>query len=257
MRLCHRHRQPGLLPWFGTNAGGASRFKDGKWKTYFPMRPRRLLGPTPSSTTATATWIGTWAGANQFNVKTGKFKTYVKELINEWVYGLAVDPTGASGSVPKAGFRCMTAHWKKWNHEDGLGAANAGPASRTTGLGTRSRHDLTTQVAGMDSYNPNYVFSILARRTRASGPAPGAAASAATTARPGADLTTKDGLAGNIVYAIARDASGVFWFGTDNGVSRYDEVVEESRPPGGLLDNHVYAVAVTLTAMSGPEPRKV
>ena len=58
------------------------------------------------------------------------------------------------------------------------------------------------------------------------------------------NLTSKDGLAGNIVYAIARDAKGVFWFGTDKGVSRYDGKSWRSfgRKEGLLYDN-VYALA--------------
>ena len=59
------------------------------------------------------------------------------------------------------------------------------------------------------------------------------------------NLTTTDGLAGNIVYAIARGADGVYWFGTDKGVSRYDgKAWRNFGRNEGLLDNHVYALAL-------------
>ena len=78
--------------WFGTNAGGASRYRDGKWDVYFPMHGladywvysfvEQKNGPL---------WIGTWAGANSVDLSTMEFKTYLTELINEWVYALDID----------------------------------------------------------------------------------------------------------------------------------------------------------------------
>ncbi|WP_128547053.1 sensor histidine kinase [Larkinella soli] len=35
-------------------------------------------------------------------------------------------------------------------------------------------------------------------------------------------LTARDGLAHNVVYAILQDRQGFLWFGTDNGLSKYD-----------------------------------
>ena len=56
----------------------------------------------------------------------------------------------------------------------------------------------------------------------------------------------KDGLAGNIVYSIAQDNSGAYWFGTNRGISRYDGVNFSTYDgESGLPGNHVYAIAVT------------
>lgn len=235
--------------WFGTNAGGASRFKDGKWKTYFPMHGLADYWIYAFANDRDGNlWIGTWAGANQFNVRTGKFKTYVKELINEWVYGLAVDADGRVWFGTEGGVSMYDGkRWKSWSHKNGVGAANVAalPASPNTGLGTRSRHDLTTQVAGMESYNPNYVFSILAAPDKSIWAGTWGGGVSRYDGKTWTNLTTKDGLAGNIVYAITRDATGVFWFGTDNGVSRYDgKSWKNFGRQDGLLDNHVYALAV-------------
>jgi len=235
--------------WFGTNAGGASRFKDGKWKTYFPMHGLADYWIYAFANDHDGNlWIGTWAGANQFNVKTGKFKTYVKELINEWVYGLAVDADGRVWFGTEGGVSVYDGkRWQSWSHKDGLGAANVGalPASPNTGLGTRSRHDLTTQIAGMESYNPNYVFSVLAAPDKSIWAGTWGGGVSRWDGKRWNNLTTQDGLAGNIVYAIARAANGVMWFGTDNGVSRYDgKAWKNFGRQDGLLDNHVYAVAI-------------
>ena len=36
------------------------------------------------------------------------------------------------------------------------------------------------------------------------------------------NYTEAEGLAGNIVYALERDAAGVLWIGTNKGLSRFD-----------------------------------
>lgn len=235
--------------WFGTNAGGASRFKNGVWKTYFPMHGLADYWIYAFANDHKGNlWIGTWAGANQFDVKTGKFKTYVRELINEWVYGISVDDAdrvwfGTEGGVSMYDGKS----WKSWTHKDGLGGPNDEnlSVSPNTGLGTRSRHDLTTLVAGMSSYNPNYVFSILAAPDKTVWAGTWGGGVSHFDGKSWRNLTTKDGLAGNIVYSMARSPEGVFWFGTDHGVSRYDgKSWKNFGRKEGLLDDNVYAIAL-------------
>ncbi|MBL1260735.1 MAG: hypothetical protein COB33_009430 [Thiotrichaceae bacterium] len=58
-------------------------------------------------------------------------------------------------------------------------------------------------------------------------------------------LTSEDGLAGDVVYSIAQDDDGVFWFGTNKGLSRYDGKAWQTFAkggPNGLIDDNVYAV---------------
>ncbi len=58
-------------------------------------------------------------------------------------------------------------------------------------------------------------------------------------------FTTVDGLSNNIVYAGAVDANGDRWFGTADGVSRFDgQTWTRYTLADGLADNRVYAVAV-------------
>ncbi|MBI2311707.1 MAG: regulator [Betaproteobacteria bacterium] len=239
----------GGYKWFGTNAGGTSRYRDGKWKTFFPMHGLADYWIYAFANQKDGTlWIGTWAGANAFNPKTGKFRTYVKELINEWVYGIAVDARdrvwfGTEGGVSMFDGKA----WKSWTHKDGLGAPNLEnlKASGNTGLGTRSRHDLAVGAEGLATYNPNYVFAVHVAPDGAVWAGTWGGGVARFDGKQWKNYTTKDGLAGNIVYSIAQDAEGVFWFGTSHGVSRFDGKTWRSfGRKEGLLDSNVYALAV-------------
>jgi ligand-binding sensor domain-containing protein len=236
--------------WFGTNAGGVSRYKDGNWKTFFPMHGLADYWVYCFATQKDGTlWIGTWAGTNKVEPKTAKFTTYVRELINEWVYGLGVDSKdrvwfGTEGGVSM--FDGKT--WKSWNHKDGMGAANTDqlPFSANTGLGTRSRHDLATMNEGRPTYNPNYVFSIHIAPDDAVWAGTWGGGIARFDGKRWTNMTTKDGLAGNIVYSIAQHKDGAFWFGTNQGVSRWDgKRWQNFGRPQGLLDDNVYALAIT------------
>jgi ligand-binding sensor domain-containing protein len=235
--------------WFGTNAGGVSRYKDGKWKTYFPMHGLADYWIYAFANDKQGNlWIGTWAGANHYDLKTQKFKTYVKELVNEWVYGIDVDREGRIWFGTEGGVSMFDGKaWKSWTHKDGLGAPDQAslPASPNTGLGTRSRHDLSISSEGLATYNPNYVFSILAAPDGSVWAGTWGGGVARFDGRKWTNLTTKDGMVGNIVYAIARDRNGVLWFGTSKGVSRYDgKAFRNFTREDGLLDNHVYTLAV-------------
>jgi ligand-binding sensor domain-containing protein len=222
---------PDGYKWFGTNAGGMSRYKDGEWKTFFPMH-----GLADYWIYAFANdldgglWIGTWAGANYLDRQTQEFRTYVKELINEWVYGISVDSKGVVWFGTEGGVSRFDGEtWTAWNHEDGLGGENpdALPFSRNTGLGTRSRHDLGILAGGKATYNPGYIFSILADHEDTIWA--GTWGGGVTRYKNGAwtNLMEKDGLAGNIVYSIAQGPDGSYWFGTNKG-----------------LWNDVYAIAI-------------
>ncbi|RZI42007.1 regulator [Herbaspirillum sp. HC18] len=237
--------------WFGTNAGGVSRYKDGKWKTFFPMHGLAdyWVYSFANSKNGDNLWIGTWAGVNVVDLKTLKFRTYVKELINEWVYGIDVDKQdrvwfGTEGGVSMFDGKA----WKSWTHKDGLGAVNDKKllTSPNTGLGTRSRHDLGFRSEdGAATYNPNYVFSIAVAQDQTVWAGTWGGGIAHFDGKKWTNYTVKDGLGGDIVYSIVQDSKGVFWFGTNGGVTRFDgknwNTVDNKT---GLLDNNVYALAI-------------
>lgn len=212
--------------WFGTNSGGVSRYKDGDWKTFFPMHGLADYWVYAFDSQKDGTlWIGTWAGANKVDPKTGEFTTYIRELVNEWVYGLAVDSQdrvwfGTEGGIS----RFDGSQWVSWTHADGLGAANSEgrPPSKNTGLGTRERHDLGVLSGGVATYNPSYVFSVLIDRNDTLWAGTWGAGLSHFADDRWRNYTTKDGLAGDIVYSLAEDENGVLWIGTNRGLSRFD-----------------------------------
>ncbi len=235
--------------WFGTNAGGTSRYKDGQWDVYFPMHGladywiysfiEQTNGPL---------WIGTWAGANSVDLETMQFKTYVKELINEWVYALDIDSHDRVWFGTEGGISMYDGKtWSQWSHQDGLGASNVSnlPVSPNTGLGTRSRHDLSVLLQGRQTYNPGYVFSLIVdNRDDSVWAGTWGGGVSHFDGQQWHNYTTVDGLAGNIVYSIAQDTNGILWFGTNNGLSRFDgKSWTTYNQTTGLLENNVYTIA--------------
>lgn len=234
--------------WFGTNGGGITSYKDGQWKTYFPMHGLADYWVYSFAQQSNGTiWVGTWAGLNEFNPKTEKFKTYLKELVNEWVYGLDVDDKDQVWIGTEGGVNMYDGKtWHTWTHKEGLGAPNTEnlPLSTNTGLGTRSRHDLSVMSQGMNTYNPNYVFSLIVASDQTVWVGTWGGGVSHFDGKTWKNFTTKDGLAGNIVYSVAQDYNGEFWFGTNNGLSHYDgKSWETVTRDHGLLDNSVYAIA--------------
>lgn len=234
--------------WFGTNGGGITSYKDGQWKTYFPMHGLADYWVYSFAQQSNGTiWVGTWAGLNEFDPKTEKFKTYLKELVNEWVYGLDVDDKDQIWIGTEGGVNMYDGKtWHTWTHKEGLGAPNTEnlPLSTNTGLGTRSRHDLSIMSQGMNTYNPNYVFSLIVASDQTVWVGTWGGGVSHFDGKTWQNFTTKEGLAGNIVYSVAQDYNGEFWFGTNNGLSHYDgKTWETVTRDHGLLDNSVYAIA--------------
>lgn len=236
--------------WFGTNAGGASRYKDGKWKTFFPTHGLADYWVYSFANQANGDlWIGTWAGANKVDLKSLKFETYVKQLINEWVYGIAIDKQQRVWFGTEGGVTLFDGKkWQSWSHKDGLGGPNQSnlAPSKNTGLGTRSRHDLSMlTVAGGQTYNPSYVFSIMVSSDQHVWAGTWGGGVGRFDGKKWRNYTTKDGLAGDIVYSMTQDKNGILWFGTNQGVSRFDgKNWRTFDKTNGLLENDVYAITL-------------
>ena len=236
--------------WFGTNGGGMTRYRDGEWKTFFPMHGLAdywvySFGESKDGNL----WVGTWGGANQFDSTNDKFTaTYVTELVNEWVYGIASDEQGRMWLGTEGGVSMFDGtSWHGFTHEDGVGAPNTSnlPVSQNTGLGTRERHDLSVMNEGQQTYNPGYVFSVYVANDGKVWAGTWGGGVSIYDGKTWQSLTTKDGLAGDVVYSITQDAEGVFWFGTNKGLSRYDGKAWQTFSKGGangLIDDNVYAV---------------
>jgi ligand-binding sensor domain-containing protein len=236
--------------WFGTNAGGTSRYRDGEWKVYFPMHGLADYWIYAfAEQSEDRFWIGTWAGANLVDLKTMQFRTIKDELVNEWVYGIAVDSRDRVWFGTEGGVSMLDGDsWRHWTHSDGVGAANEDglPISQNTGLGTRTRHDLSIIVGGQESYNPGYIFAVLADTNDSIWVGTWGGGVSRYDGGAWKNFTMADGLAGNIVYSIAQADDGTYWFGTNRGLSRYDgKTWKNYGLDEGLLGEHVYAIATT------------
>lgn len=240
---------PGGEVWFGTNGGGTSRWKDGEWTTFFPMHGLADYWVYAFEFDEQGrVWIGTWDGANLFEPSTGNWTTFHDELVNIWVYGLDIDPEGRVWLGTEGGVSMYdSGAWTSWTHDDGLGAKNAKalPPSENTGLGTRSRHDLSIYVDGQESYNPSYVFASM---VDAVGRGIwfgtwGGGASLFDGDAGWTSYTEADGLSGNVVYSIAQQADGTVWLGTNDGVTAYDGTTFRGFDLGKAA-RHVYSLAI-------------
>lgn len=236
--------------WFGTNGGGVSRLHNNQWKTYFPMHG--LADYWIYSFTEQANgklWIGTWAGLNVYDRQSEKFTTYIDELVNEWVYGLGVDSKDQVWIGTEGGVNMFDGKtWHTWTHKDGLGAPNTQnlPISSNTGLGTRSRHDLSVMEQGAMTYNANYVFTLMIANDDSVWAGTWGGGVSHFDGNKWTNYTTENGLSGNIVYSVAQDQRGHYWFGTNAGLSYFDgENWHTFTKNEGLLDNNVYAIVVT------------
>lgn len=236
--------------WFGTNGGGMSIYDAEKWQTFFPMHGLADYWVYSFAEQEPGVmWIGTWAGVNRYDVAAGQFSTYVKELVNEWVYGIAVDARkqvwfGTEGGVSMFDGQ----NWRAWTHADGLGAPNSAslPPSTNTGLGTRSRHDLSVLSDGQETYNPSYVFCLLTAKDGSIWAGTWGGGASRFDGERWHNVTVDDGLAGNVVFSIAQEPDGALWFGTDKGASRFDgEQWSSYARADGLMGDSVYAIEVT------------
>lgn len=246
--------------WFGTDAGGLSRFERQDWKTYMPedgLADEWVYDIDFEKDGAM--WIGTWDGANRFDGT--NFKTYnVKDgLVDKWVYAVTVDRDGTIWFGTEGG---VSHHdpdapagsaWTTYTHKDGLGAPNELALSRkqTTGEAYPGRsyaghfHDLNIlDEQGHETYNENYVFSILIDGAGHKWFGTWGGGASRFDGKTWKNYTTKDGLSGNIVYVLETDPLGQVWAGTNHGVSVFNGVTWKSYTKAdGLIGDDVFAIA--------------
>jgi len=269
--------------WFGTDAGGLMRLDANGWKSYGTADG--LADPWvydidfhPDG----AMWVSTWNGVSRFDPKApeGKqFSTFgVRDgLANKWVYGLAVDRDGSLWFGTEEGVNRFDPAapkekaWTTYTHKDGLGAPNelslkrkptAGEAYESSPPNTAVElapgrsyaghfHDLSVlDSEGKETYNENYVFTVMIDLMGNKWFGTWGGGVSRFDGKHWTNFTTKQGLSGNIVYALDSDSSGAIWAGTNHGVSRFDGQSWKSRSKAdGLIAEDVYAIA------AGPEDK--
>jgi len=256
---------PNNSVWMGTNSGGLAVYSagkdghDGSLKSYLPKHGLADIWVYDIAWAADGTtWLGTWDGANRISGDMDDKKSWTTfkvadGLANPWVYAIQIDSQGAVWFGTEGGLsRFVDDTWTTWRHADGLGAANPKQlaASPKSGFGSnrsgQHSHDLTTlDATGNETYNENYVFSLLLDDQEALWIGTWGGGVSRFDGKTFHNLTQKDGLAGNVVYAIAQGADGAMWFGTNHGISRYDgEVWTTFGRAEGLVGDDVYTLAI-------------
>ncbi len=226
--------------WVGTGSGGASRYRrggrEGAWKTYFPMHglaDYRVFSLAPDA--RGGMWMGTLAGASRLDLATGKFTNYAKQLVNEWVYGIAVDRKERVWFATEGGVSMFDGKaWRAWTQDDGVGLPNPGHASASG-----------PEAPAAKSYNRNYIFAVHAARDGTIWAGTWGGGVARLDGERWTALTARDGLAGDMVYSIAEEPDGTMWFGTNAGVSSYDgKKFTNVGAKQGLAGENIFALAV-------------
>jgi ligand-binding sensor domain-containing protein len=227
--------------WVGTYGGGLNRFDGKSWKVFTPYGN----GSTVTYGTAWAgyqrgkgladlwvygvlfdpkgtMWVATWKGVSRFDGK--GFKTYTTDdgLIDKWVYTLSRDRKGAFWFGTEGGVtRFDGKRWKSWTHKDGIGAdpGKVRPPEADSLQYIPKHHQ---EGAKPLEYNPNYVVSSAVDRQNRIWVGTLGGGISRYDGKRWTTFTTQEGLAGNVVNALAVDSKGILWIGTDQGISRYD-----------------------------------
>ncbi|HEY5649170.1 MAG TPA: hypothetical protein VIU33_06695, partial [Nitrospiria bacterium] len=156
--------------------------------------------------------------------------------------------------------------WLTYNHDDGLGAPNELALARKKTTGQRYDelvkdsgvelapgrsysghfHDISTlDDQGQETYNENYIFTLKidSRGNKWFGTWGGGVSR--FDGKKWTNFTMKEGVAGNIVYALDLDPVSGIWAGTNHGLSYFNGSSWTSfTDKNGLLPGDVYAVSV-------------
>ncbi|HET6371344.1 MAG TPA: two-component regulator propeller domain-containing protein [Nitrospiria bacterium] len=253
--------------WFGTYGGGLTRYDGRTWEEFTPYGrgskeygarwvqydPSRGLGDLWVYNVLFdrhgTMWAATWKGASRFDGK--EFVTYTMDdgLVDKWVYTIAQDKDGVLWFGTEGGINSFDGkRFRGWTHKDGLGAEPPEESDESgqedSGYGPPSHHHQQAAKENRKS-NPNYVISSVIDKLGIKWFGTWGGGLSRFDGKRFRNYTTKDGLAGNVVNALALDRKGNLWVGTNNGVSRFDgKRFTNLTMRDGLFGNYVYSIAI-------------
>lgn len=207
-------------------------------------------------------WVATWSGANR--IRGGALKDRSKwdlftventkgGLPNDWVYGLAEGKNGEMWLATEGGLaRYKDGKWDHWNHSNGQGASfekvkddikfNNDPAKSSVHH-ARQKEEMGLQGVNV-AYNPNYIVALLVDNDGIVWCGTWGGGLARFDGKTWRNYTVADGLPGNHVFMLHKDADGKMWIGTNNGLARFEGgkfVVMTTEQ--GLFSNNVFSMA--------------
>ncbi|MBI5197943.1 MAG: regulator [Nitrospirae bacterium] len=229
--------------WIGTLGGGLARYDGKGWQIItMPQIADPFVYDILFDKQGNM-WVATWSG---LSVKRGDlWQTYTTKdgLSDNWVYALDMDDQGNIWAGTEGGVsRFDGKKWTRYTHQDGLGASQEviGPGDP---IYNPSVHHKSEAGKAADTFNPNYVLSVLA--------APGnhlwfgtwGAGLSRFDGQKWKTYTTRDGLAGNFVTDLYVDKEGLLWATTEGGVSIFDgKRWKRYTREEGLVDDSIYTV---------------
>jgi len=250
--------------WLGTYGGGLNRFDGKRWEVFTPFGTgTKEYGPQwvqyPRSNglgdlwvynvffdLKETMWVATWKGASHYSGR--GFVTYTMNdgLVDKWVYTIAQDSAGVLWFGTEGGINSFDGRkFRGWTHKDGLGAGSEGKStSRTEDNSYASPHHQQSAKENAQA-NPNYVIASVIDKKGVKWFGTWGGGLSRFDGIRFRNFTTKDGLAGNVVNALALDLQGNLWIGTNQGVSRFDgQAFTTLTTQDGLFENNVYSIAI-------------
>ncbi len=249
----------------GTYGGGMSLYDaaNDKWENYnIPegLGDAFVYGAMKASNGDV--WVATWSGANR--IRGGALKDRSKwdlftventkgGLPNDWVYGLAEGKNGDIWMATEGGLALYrNGKWNNWNHAKGLGApyekVKADIAFKNDPAQSSVHHARQKEEMGLQdvsvAYNPNYIVSLLVDDDGIVWCGTWGGGLARYDGKTWRNYTVTDGLPGNHVFMLHKEANGQMWIGTNNGLARRDgDKFTVMTTEHGLFSNNVFSMA--------------
>lgn len=255
--------------WFGTYGGGLSKFDGRNWTTYTPYgagrtssyqagwaqyTPEKGLGDLWVYGIAfdrkERMWVATWSGASLFEGESFTTYTTTDGIVDKWVYTLLIDGDGVLWFGTEGGVTSFDGQtFRSWTHEDGLGKAirsgqekEEDPREEPYIPGAPHHLQPKKQVT---QYNPNYVVSSAIDQRGVKWFGTWGGGLSRFDGKRWKTYTSEDGLAGDVVHALAVDPQGILWIGTNGGVSRFDGTsFKNFTVRDGLFGGTIYSIAI-------------
>lgn len=207
-------------------------------------------------------WVATWSGANRIrggNLKDrSKWDLFTVEntkggLPNDWVYGLAEGKNGDIWMATEGGLALYrNGKWDNWNHAKGLGAPyekvkadikfNNDPA-QTSVHHARQKEEMGLQDVSV-AYNPNYIVALLVDNDGIVWCGTWGGGLARFDGKTWRNYTVAEGLPGNHVFMLHKQADGKMWIGTNSGLARFEgDKFDVMTTAHGLFSDNVFSMA--------------
>lgn len=208
--------------WFGSSRGGVTEYDGTYYTNYyegagFTSGKVKCIGQDTSGTM----WFGT-SGNGVFSFSQGSFRHYSQGGARDFLYCFLTDSLNRTW-MGTAGYISIydpaTNEITRIGKEEGFKGTNS---DRIYSLGMDAKGNIWAGTAGAGVFLMEYDSATVRVKKR---------------------YTTADGLGGDVIRSITCDNYGNMWFGTTDGISRYDgNSFTNYDNKQGLASNNVYSL---------------